>query len=143
MSPSNPQLTAKSIYDEAYRAYEDHNKDKLIELCRLLYSNFPDSKEAKWATQNFKLAAEDLGTGVSLPRQWSSGSITALKSLAWLSVAVGVLGAIVLFTQFGESLSGLIGGLAVLLQGILVCSLFHVIASMAENLIATEPVYEK
>jgi len=76
-------------------------------------------------------------------------AIGALRFFAWVSLVVGILGAISIWALYGtteipfRSISGTysevnpIGiaiGIAVFLQGAFLCSFFHVIAYIAENL---------
>lgn len=67
-----------------------------------------------------------------------SGAITVLKFFAWFDLVGGCIGAIVIGDKMGLLISTVI-----LFQGIFICALFLVLASIAENLIAirqnTEP----
>jgi len=75
------------------------------------------------------------------------GAISALKFFAWLDLIGGIIGSIWVWAELGTrrvpgyySLTettplGIVIGFAVLLQGMFVCALFLVIASIAESLI--------
>ena len=64
-----------------------------------------------------------------------NAAIEVLKFFAWMDLVASIIAAILIIA--GNSSLYFIGlALGILLQGMLVCSLFLVIASMAENLIA-------
>jgi hypothetical protein len=86
--------------------------------------------------KNFNLTAEDFGTEVRMPRQRTETSIAVLRFLAWIDLAAGAVGAMVLLAEFGNSLPGIIWSIAAFIQGVFVCCYFLVIASIADNLIA-------
>ena len=53
-------LKARDIYEKAYKFSADNDKNNLLETCKLLLSNYPDSKEAKWAIKRFNLSQADV-----------------------------------------------------------------------------------
>jgi hypothetical protein len=77
-------------------------------------------------------------------------AITVLRIFAWLDLVAGIALAIIIWVKFSATEIGtgtyyahtitnpiaIAVGIAVLLQGMFVCALFLVIASIAENLIA-------
>ncbi len=86
-------------------------------------------------------------------KQESTGAIAVLEVFAWLDLFFGILGAIIIWANYGtqkiantdyyysssrtiEVANPLwIGiGVAVLFQGVFLCAFFLVVASMAENL---------
>ena len=136
MDCSNTKNNLKSLYFEAYKAHDNGDRDRLLEICRLLFSSFPNSEEARWAVKNFNLTAGDFGNEVRMPRQRTETSLAVLRFMAWIDLAVGTVGAIVLLSEFGTSLPGIIWSIAAFLQGVFVCSFFLVIASIAANLFA-------
>jgi hypothetical protein len=92
------------------------------------------------SSQAMELPKRD--TSPSIQSSGSSGStaISLLKIFAWVDLVGSVAGAVIVlkwFSSQGQANPIAIGlAIAVLLQGVLVCSLFLVIASMAENVIA-------
>lgn len=136
MDCSDTKNNSKNLYHEAYKAHDNGDRGRLLETCRLLFSSFPNSKEARWAVKNFNLTAEDFGTEVRMPRQRTETSIAVLRFLAWIDLAAGAVGAMVLLAEFGNSLPGIIWSIAAFIQGVFVCCYFLVIASIADNLIA-------
>jgi hypothetical protein len=83
------------------------------------------------------------------------GAIDALKFFAWFDFACGIIGGLLAWRLIGiqyvtenvsyypyikvteqTNVAGIILAVGIALQGVLVCALFLVIASMAENLIA-------
>lgn len=80
------------------------------------------------------------------------GAINTLKFLGWLDLVAGIIGSIVIWANYStkevtlgeyykytEKVTDPVGvglGFLVLFQGIFICILFLVIASIAENLIA-------
>jgi hypothetical protein len=136
MDCSNTKNNLKSLYFEAYKAHDNGDRDRLLEICRLLFSSFPNSEEARWAVKNFNLTAGDFGNEVRMPRQKTETSLAVLRFIAWIDLAAGTVGATVLLSEFGTSLHGIIWSIAAFMQGVFVCSFFLVIASIAANLFA-------
>lgn len=136
MDCSNTKNNLKSLYFEAYKAHDNGDRDRLLEICRLLFSSFPNSEEARWAVKNFNLTAGDFGNEVRMPRQRTETSLAVLRFIAWIDLAAGTVGATVLLSEFGTSLPGIIWSIAAFMQGVFVCSFFLVIASIAANLFA-------
>lgn len=136
MDCSNTKNNLKSLYFEAYKAHDNGDRDRLLEICRLLFSSFPNSEEARWAVKNFNLTAEDFGNEVRMPRQRTKTSLAVLRFMAWIDLAAGTVGATVLMSEFGTSLPAIIWSIAAFMQGVFVCSFFLVIASIADNLFA-------
>lgn len=58
MSHEYPE-SAKELYRNAWVFYDQKSKNDLLETCHLLFSNFPNSKEANWAVSNFKIKPDD------------------------------------------------------------------------------------
>lgn len=55
----NDQLSAGELYDLALHYYKANDKSSLVETCEILMCNFPDSNEAKWASNRFELSRDD------------------------------------------------------------------------------------
>ena len=53
------QLSARELYDLAFKFHKSDDKSQLIETCEILLRKFPDSNEAKWASNRFKLTNQD------------------------------------------------------------------------------------
>ncbi|MBI5675955.1 MAG: hypothetical protein HZC48_09060 [Nitrospirae bacterium] len=49
------ETTPKDLYNTAYSHYESKEYDHLLEICTLIFSKYPNSKEAKWAIKNFPI----------------------------------------------------------------------------------------
>lgn len=63
MGEKESYLNAKELYNQAYRYNEAGDRKNLLKTCQILLDNFPNSKEAKWATKNFKLIPTDIPVG--------------------------------------------------------------------------------
>jgi hypothetical protein len=63
-----------------------------------------------------------------------TAAINTLRFLAWFALVAGIIGAILIWIEFEESISLGIG-IGILLQGIFTCAFFLVIALIAENVI--------
>jgi len=114
-------------------------------ICRDCFSKLsPDEQDKAKVSPTPQAEATSSVTTYS-----GEGAITALKFFAWLDLIGGIVGAVWVWAQFGstqvtssyssttEANPVAIGiGVGVLLQGMFVCALFLVIASIAESLIA-------
>lgn len=54
----NDLLSARELYDLAYKLHKANDKNSLVGTCEILLSKFPDSDESKWAIRRFKLAEQ-------------------------------------------------------------------------------------
>ena len=72
---------------------------------------------------------------------YRTGAIDVLGIFAWISLIVGIIGAIIIWSKYGgdsyeSNIAGIFVGIAVLIESILSCAFFLVISNIAENLAA-------
>lgn len=63
------ELSARELYNRAYQFHKKHDRENVLDICRILVCNFPMSDEAGWAINRFTLTEQEVAQfTASLPK---------------------------------------------------------------------------
>jgi hypothetical protein len=66
MAANNKSRAVKDLYHHAYLLYDSKAYDKLLEACSQILTEYPNSKEARFALKNFPIVWDEVGKKLSL-----------------------------------------------------------------------------
>ena len=111
------------------------------EKSMIIPNNYAETNLTSKAPENSIVPNDDQSVHRPYGEIFRTGANGVLGIFAWISLVVGIIGAIIIWSKYGGdsyeiNIAGIFVGVAVLIESILSCAFFLVIENIAENLAA-------